>query len=174
MKLNLGSGQDYRQGWCNVDYYYEPADRKFDLAQYPYPIKESSVDEILASHILEHLPDTVRAMEEWHRILKPRGKLTIRVPHYSHLDAYSNPTHRRYFTSSSMDYFTDRTWEHYGKARFKITKQQLISVRRNTDSLPVQLHAVIVNAIARPRTTERFMFLLGGISEIVWELEVVK
>lgn len=173
MKLNLGSGNDYREGWVNVDL-YQHADERFDLATFPYPITENSVDEIYAAHILEHLPSTVDALEEWWRICKNGAKITVRVPHYSHIDAYSNPTHKRYFTSSTLDYFTEENWEHYGRARFRILHRQLTTAPKPTDSLFVKLHALVVNSIARPRTTERFMALLGGISEMVWEFEVVK
>lgn len=176
MRLNLGAGKDYRPGWTNVDYYFEPADMKFDLSKFQYPIEKDSVDEIFASHILEHLPDTVAAIEEWWRILKPGGKLTIRVPHYSHVAAYTNPTHKRFFTLDSMDYFTDNGWEKYGKARFRIISKGLTTVIRKEDSFPVRLHAFIVNSIIRisPHWLERFMVLFGGISEVVWTLEAVK
>lgn len=44
------------------------------------PIERESVDYIVANAILEHLPNEKKAVEEWKRILKPRGKMFITVP----------------------------------------------------------------------------------------------
>lgn len=43
-----------------------------------------SVDEIYASQILEHFPiaDTVKVLQEWHRVLKPGSKLYVSVPDF--------------------------------------------------------------------------------------------
>jgi len=51
-------------------------------AEGPIPRPDNHYDEILASHILEHLPDENidKALREWLRILKPGGRLDIRVP----------------------------------------------------------------------------------------------
>jgi len=175
VRVNLGSGKDYRLHWINVDGYYEPADMKFNLAVFPYPFMDNTITEIFASHILEHLPSTVDALEEWWRICKPGAKITIRVPHYSHIAAYENPTHKRFFTLNSLDYFTEKSWERYGEATFKIIRKELVTVPRLTDSRKVCLHAGMVNRIIGIHPMlERFMVLFGGISEIVWELEVVK
>lgn len=157
---------------------YQHADMGFDLGKFPYPFPDNSVDEILASHILEHLPDTVAALDEWWRIVKPGGKIVIRVPSHTHIDSVTNPTHKRFFTSRSIEYFTNKegVWEHYGNARFKILKNQLITVVKPTDGLFVKLHAKLVNSLIRlnQNRMERFIILFGGISEICWELEVIK
>ena len=46
------------------------------------PEEDNVFDMALASHVLEHLPmrDTEAAVREWLRIVKPGGKLVIRVP----------------------------------------------------------------------------------------------
>ena len=56
MKLNLGCGSKILEGYTNVDKfdYYKP-DTVHDLEVTPYPFKENSVDEILMSHVLEHI-----------------------------------------------------------------------------------------------------------------------
>ena len=56
MKLNLGCGSKILEGYTNVDKfdYYKP-DIVHDLEVTPYPFKENSVDEILMSHVLEHI-----------------------------------------------------------------------------------------------------------------------
>ena len=54
------------------------------------PVEESSFDAILCSEVLEHLPDPVRVIYEFSRILKNGGKLIITAPLGSgiHQDPY--------------------------------------------------------------------------------------
>jgi predicted SAM-dependent methyltransferase len=46
------------------------------------PFKDSSIDEIYASHLLEHfvLPEVFIALAEWLRVLKTEGTLVVIVP----------------------------------------------------------------------------------------------
>lgn len=44
------------------------------------PIKDNSVDYIVANAILEHLVYEKKAIKEWKRILKPKGKIFLTVP----------------------------------------------------------------------------------------------
>ncbi len=41
---------------------------------------DGSLDFVLASHLLEHLPNPIRALAEWHRILRRGGTLVILLP----------------------------------------------------------------------------------------------
>lgn len=87
VKLNLGCGEKLLPGYVNVDLQRPkstlPAEAVFlesDIRKLPY--EEGTVDEILASHIIEHfyiweVPDM---LSEWFRILKPGGKLTVDAP----------------------------------------------------------------------------------------------
>ena len=132
MKINMGCGRTIMRGWVNVDKfeYPLPADIrsyttqyvKHDLNTFPYPFEDNSADYIILSHVLEHLDDVVAVMEECYRILKPRGKLEIVVPYYKSKNAFSDPTHKHFFTEKSMDYFTGSRYDWYSKARFIITK----------------------------------------------------
>ena len=44
------------------------------------PLAESSVDFVLHSHVWEHLPNPLRALEEWVRVVKPGGFIFAIVP----------------------------------------------------------------------------------------------
>ncbi len=102
LKLNLGSGKDARPGYVNVDYVKVPGvDMVADLNQ-RLPWEDSTVDEVLMSHVLEHVDDPVKLMLEVHRILKKDGVAEIKVPHRSHSDAYSI-YHKHYFDEHSLD-----------------------------------------------------------------------
>jgi len=84
IKLNLGCGLDIRKGWVNLDAIKtKGVDVIHNLNKYPYPFKDDTFDEIFASHIIEHLPDTVSFIKEIWRISKPNAKIIIKTDHYS-------------------------------------------------------------------------------------------
>lgn len=94
LRLNLGCGKDYKEGFINVDNSpYLKKDLEWDLDKYPLPFKDGSVDYILALAVIEHLKDMKAFLEEAHRLLKMGGKLRFRVPlAFTHVDS-KDPTH---------------------------------------------------------------------------------
>ncbi|SDC74142.1 Methyltransferase domain-containing protein [Geodermatophilus telluris] len=51
-----------------------------DLRHLPFP--DASVDRVIASEVLEHIPDDARAMAEIARVLKPGGTVAVTVPRF--------------------------------------------------------------------------------------------
>jgi len=103
-RLNLGCGRYPLAGYINID--IDPAsaaDLRFDLSSFPYPLEPEKYDRIVASHVLEHLPDAFGAMREWARLLSPAGTLIVRVPHCSR--GFTHPQHRAGFDVSFPMYF---------------------------------------------------------------------
>lgn len=45
------------------------------------PRPDACFDFVFSSHCLEHMPDTIRSLEEWKRVLKPGGFLVLVLPH---------------------------------------------------------------------------------------------
>lgn len=45
------------------------------------PVGDSSYDVVLSSHVLEHSANPLRALAEWHRVLRPDGALVLVLPH---------------------------------------------------------------------------------------------
>lgn len=43
-------------------------------------INDSSLDFLVANHLLEHLPDPLKALDNWFRVLRPMGILYLAVP----------------------------------------------------------------------------------------------
>jgi len=81
MKLNLGCGEKRKDGYLNVDLYGSP-DIRCDLSQFPWPFDSESADEVFSEHFLEHVLDYDQTILEMHRILKPKGTLHFKVPHF--------------------------------------------------------------------------------------------
>ncbi len=79
MRLNVGSGDKYFPGWCNVD---RNGDPDVYSNAFPLPFETDAADELWAIHLLEHLHrrDASQALHEWYRVLKPGGKLALELP----------------------------------------------------------------------------------------------
>ncbi|MBC9795153.1 class I SAM-dependent methyltransferase [Sinomicrobium weinanense] len=54
------------------------ADVKADICNLPF--EDNSFDFVLCNHVLEHIPDDTRAMQELYRILKPGGTGIFQIP----------------------------------------------------------------------------------------------
>lgn len=108
VKLNLGVGPDIRKNWVNHDQISgQNIDYVFDLNVAPYPIKDSFVDVIYASHVLEHVDDIFICVNEIYRILKPKGLLIARTPHYLSNCAWGDLSHKRGFGYQSFLHLVD-------------------------------------------------------------------
>lgn len=84
MKVNLGCGNDVREGWENYDMIPVSDDVKFiDLTKLPLPFSDDYADEVLLSHILEHLVYRTEFMLEISRILKPGGICKVVLPTFN-------------------------------------------------------------------------------------------
>jgi predicted SAM-dependent methyltransferase len=117
MILNLGCGLAVINGAVNHDItkHGHHVDVAHDLDVTPWPWLDSEFEKIVAFDVVEHLKCEVQQWlnEAW-RILKPGGFFFIRVPHYQHENAFTDPTHRRFFTPRTFDYW-DRTKELHEK-----------------------------------------------------------
>ncbi len=54
------------------------ADVKADICQLPFA--DNSYDIIFCNHVLEHIPDDKKAMQELYRVLKPGGMAILQIP----------------------------------------------------------------------------------------------
>jgi len=98
VRLHIGCGSRIFDGYINVDGDYmagTPGVTIHDITK-PFPLSDSSVDEILSVHVIEHIMrDRVQAMiAEWHRILRPGGFVAVEWPDFLKMcqEVVRNPT----------------------------------------------------------------------------------
>lgn len=91
MKLHLGCGQKYLEGYMNIDFppsehsvqEKSVADIHADLLDLAYP--EGSIGEVRLHHVFEHFPRPVACalVASWHSWLRKGGIVHIEVPDFS-------------------------------------------------------------------------------------------
>ena len=64
--------------YTTTDLYSPLADVKADICNLPF--EDNSYDIILCNHVLEHIPDDTKAMQELYRVLKPGGMGILQIP----------------------------------------------------------------------------------------------
>jgi hypothetical protein len=111
VKLNLGCGSQILPGYCNVDKFGAP-DLVWDLECLPWPWDDNSAEEVLLSHVLEHLgqdpKDFIAIIKELYRVCRNGALLKIIVPHPRHDTFLIDPTHVRAITAATMEMFSRR------------------------------------------------------------------
>lgn len=127
-KLNLGSGKDIKKDFINLDSVKLPGVNVIhNLNKYPWPFKRNEFDLIYSSHVLEHLDSIIKPMEEIWRISKPGARRVIKVPIFPSIGAAADPTHKRFYTYLTFNYFRpEDSLNYYSKARFKIIKRKIV------------------------------------------------
>jgi len=125
LKLNLGSGLRKLEGYVNIDKSLNASpDDVINLEEGFIPY--GGVDEILATHILEHIQNIIPLMNECFRVLKDGGRMIIEVPQNE--GTWADPTHVRAFSKLSFRYYCGYPFsEIYGiTAKFKLISQDFI------------------------------------------------
>lgn len=182
IKLNLGCGESKITDYINIDNNpLAQPDILHNLNSFPYPFAENSIAEIRAFHILEHLSDSFGAMKEFHRILKPGGRLWLKVPHFSR--GLTHTQHEHGFDVSFPLYFNANfTKSGYVGFEFELKKIKLcwlaffhllkyIGIGRVAKFI-LNIFNIIISFLANlsPAFTSRiWCFWVGGFDEIEME-----
>jgi hypothetical protein len=77
LRLNIGAGKIDVPGFISID-------RKTGGEAYPLQYPDGSVDEIVASHVLEHFShlEVWKVLQDWTNKLKPGGRIRLAVPDF--------------------------------------------------------------------------------------------
>lgn len=84
MKLEIGSGINPQTGYihldCNKD--FPDVDIVCDITKERIPVPDGTVTEILANHVIEHIPWRLLpfVISEWSRVCSSGGNIVIRTP----------------------------------------------------------------------------------------------
>lgn len=134
MKLNLGSGKDWRKDCINADIQERTnPDWVLDITKVPwgdtihtrlgdFQVERGMFSEIIANDVLEHIPDLVTAMTNCKDLLGKDGEMHIHVPYDLSLGAWQDPTHVRAFNENSWLYYTDWHWYLGWEDKFKMVE----------------------------------------------------
>jgi len=94
--------------------YSDQIDIAWDLNKIPWPWQNETFTRIEAWAVFEHLKiNLVESVNECWRIMRPGGKLHIKVPYWKHYRAWKDPMHYWRYEKGVFDYFDPNT--KYGK-----------------------------------------------------------
>ena len=145
MRLNVGAGRvalPRSEGWVNADIMpYASTDeaeyQQVDVFAVPWPWATSSVKQIMASHIIEHIPHETRLAESGYiinapvcdhvwlrrvmkmdgffaffaeawRVLEPGGTIECIAPYGMSRGALQDPTHQRFIVETTINYLVEK------------------------------------------------------------------
>ena len=181
MKLNLGCGTDYRDGWVNADFNrgVKP-DVCADISG-TLPFRDDVFEEVLLDNVIEHVPrgHYFGFLEELCRICRPGARICIYAPHFTSIYALKHPAHDVFFGTGSFALFEPEApfnQERYGKALFRVRRERLMFFHhrlvhfRFLRRLPID--GLFNFGPLWRQFMERVQFL--GFDEVYFELEVVK
>ncbi len=172
--LDVGCGINKLPGAIGIDRNPRTrADVLCDLDHFPYPFRDNSFDRLQAVHVIEHLSDVIRAMEEFHRLVRAGGTVFLVTPHYTDFSSFCDPTHRWHLTSFSFRYFgpDNAGFGYYSAARFRERKVRvkLLALWR------VLGFELLVNAFPRfRRFWEYYLCYIVRGKVMEFEFEVLK
>jgi SAM-dependent methyltransferase len=100
------------------------------------PVPSTSEDFIVCSHVLEHLANPLRAIDDFHRVLRPGGTLLILLP-----------DRRRTFDKDRPPTELGHVVEHFEAGDVEVDDEHIIEFLANTGPFPEHLQ----EAVADPR-----------------------
>jgi SAM-dependent methyltransferase len=143
VKLNVGCGRNTLDGWQNIDHAAVPGVDLVaelddpDKVTLPYP--DDVADELLLSHVIEHIRYPLPLLQELWRVAKDGATMTIRCPYGSSDDAWEDPTHVRPQYLNSFGYFGQGAYKRadYGyRGDWNVERLELAVSRRRYELVP--------------------------------------
>lgn len=101
------------------------------------PVANASFDAILCTEVLEHVPDPIRALKEFARILKPGGKLLLTAPlgsgihqePYHYYGGYTPYWYRKFLAENDFNMISIEPnsgfFKHFGQESIRFAKMTI-------------------------------------------------
>jgi SAM-dependent methyltransferase len=182
--LDIGCGEKKVKGAIGLDMIALPGvDIIHNLEHYPYPLKANAFDEIYCYHVLEHVSDMIKTMEEIYRVGKNGSKVFIRGPHCScSSTVWIDPTHKRGLSIRMFsDYFSKNgRWGYYSKTNFRIERIKLHYLLSGTESrIPKPIDSILsflanINETSQLLCERIWSYWFGGFEELEIILQIDK
>jgi SAM-dependent methyltransferase len=172
--LDVGCGVNKLSGSIGLDRNPRSrADVLADLDHAPYPFRDDVFDAIQATHVIEHVADVMKTMEEFHRLTRRGGRIRLTTPHYTDFSSFCDPTHRWHLNSFSFRYFGE---DNAGYGYYSHVRLREISVRVKLLALWRWLgFEFLVNASPRfRRFWEHYLCFVVRGKVMDFEFEVLK
>ena len=109
LSLDIGCGVHKHLGALGVDRRNLPGVAVVCDFEQGLPFRDGSVTTVFLHNTVEHMDDLVTFMEELYRVCEPGAKVYVRTPYYASREAFVDPTHVRYITEATFEYFDPRT-----------------------------------------------------------------
>jgi SAM-dependent methyltransferase len=104
--LDVGCGRQKYPGSIGIDMNPDTAaDVLCHIDRGYLPFRDNSFDEVRAIHLIEHVENVIRTVEEFHRVTRAGGIVFLVTPHYTDFSSFCDPTHRWHLNSFSFWYF---------------------------------------------------------------------
>ncbi len=184
LRLDLGCGPSKRSDkpFTGVDAIAFPGvDVVHDLTVGSWPWDDNSVEEIHASHFLEHLTNwegkwqRTRFFNEAYRVLRPGGQMTLIFPHWCSTRYYGDPTHREPFSEMGF-YYLSREWRLGDAAKGLGANAPHSDIAHNPNGYSCDFEASWGNLL-RPewtvRSQEASQFAQTWYKEVIQDLQAV-
>ncbi len=105
-RLQLGSGDNYMEGWFNTDLFPKKGFVFLDASK-PFNIPDSTFDRIFSEHMIEHISfqEAELQLKECYRILRSGSKIRIATPNLTHflnlfIDSQDNQEYRKWISEN--------------------------------------------------------------------------
>ena len=152
MKLNIGCGKIYKEGFVNIDAYDSTiADMIMPANNLIFP--SNSIELIESIQLMEHLGlfNAIYALSEWFRVLKPDGVLIIETPNLEKsfkkfLDGKKASDAISFvlgFVQNSFEYKTDS--EQFGRQKMMFASETLYYKSSDSEDRSVLFAYLIKN-----------------------------
>lgn len=178
--LDVGCGANKTEGAIGLDNNPRTnADVIHDLGEFPYPFADGEFDLVVASHVVEHVPDVMAFIGELHRITKNGGTIRILTPHYTNPDWPNDPTHRNHINSYTFNTFLPgrAVFDFYTDIELKPLKCY-VSLANLWKYFGIEFLVNLDQQLPSMRSTRKFWehylsYIIRG-KELTFEFEVIK